>query len=146
MYALKAYYPLLSQYLAEKIKSSALFRFALVGGAGFIVDSLVFTGLFYLLEVPLIPARAVAFFCAATTTWWGNRIFTFNSVSKHIFRQWLSFFSGACLSAIPNFAAFSMVIELFGSTGVIPYLALVSGIVAGMFSNYLLCRVWVFAE
>jgi putative flippase GtrA len=132
--------------LPGRLLNSTFFRFAFVGGVGFLVDSAVFGLAWYLLSVPVHVARLIAFVCAATSTWWGNRIFTFDVRDEQFFRQWASFFSSACISAVPNFLVFSTVIYLFGKQGVIPFIALVCGTLTGMVSNYLLCKKWVFAN
>lgn len=132
--------------LSARWLNSTFFRFAFVGGVGFLVDSAVFALTWYLLSVPVHAARVVAFVCAATSTWWGNRVFTFHARDEQLFRQWASFFSSACLSAVPNFLVFSSVIYLFGKQGVIPFIALVCGTLTGMVSNYLLCKKWVFTR
>ncbi|PWI34199.1 polysaccharide biosynthesis protein GtrA [Vibrio albus] len=125
---------------------STFFRFAFVGGVGFLVDSAVFGLAWYLFSVPVHAARVISFVCAATATWWGNRIFTFDARERNIFRQWASFFSSACVSAIPNFLVFSVVIYLFGRQDIMPFVALVCGTLTGMVSNYLLCKKWVFVR
>ena len=139
-------YSLVQRIVPARIWGSTLFRFAFVGGAGFVVDSAVFAVGFYLLAVPVFPARMVSFVFAATATWLGNRIFTFNAREGSVFRQWLTFFTSACISALPNFMVFSLVVYLFGNEGYIPYAALVGGILVGMLSNYFLCKKWVFAS
>ncbi|EEX91927.1 hypothetical protein VIOR3934_03297 [Vibrio orientalis CIP 102891 = ATCC 33934] len=121
-----------------------LAKFALVGGIGFIADACAFALCFYLLEIPLIGSRLIAFVVAATVTWFGNRTFTFASQDRALAKQWLKFMSVACISAIPNFLAFKTILLLFGETGVMPMAALVVGVLVGMVSNYLFSSLWVF--
>ncbi|WED24245.1 GtrA family protein [Vibrio sp. JC009] len=132
--------------IPERTWNSHFFRFAIVGGVGFVVDSAVFAILFYLLGIPVFYARILSFICAATSTWMGNRLFTFGSRDGNLFQQWLRFFTSACISAIPNFTLFSGIIFVFGEQGLIPYIALVFGTLAGMFSNFFLAKKWVFAR
>ncbi|NOH79527.1 GtrA family protein [Vibrio sp. RE86] len=124
--------------------NSKLLRFALVGSIGFIADAFVFSVAFYLVELALTPARLIAFICAATVTWLGNRRLTFSNQEPNRFKQWLKFMLGASVSALPNFAMFKGTLWLLGEQGVIPMLALVAGILAGMVSNYLISAAWVF--
>lgn len=131
---------------------SKLFRFALVGGVGFIADALVFTLCLKWLALPMLQARLVAFICAATVTWVGNRCFTFSNYSRKRYVQrrlllvveWGKFMLSASVSAIPNFITFKLILTLFGNDGAIPYLALVLGILLGMVSNFILSSRWVF--
>lgn len=123
---------------------SKLLKFALVGSIGFIADAFVFSAAFYLAELALTPSRLVAFICAATVTWLGNRRLTFSNQEPNRFKQWLKFMLGASVSALPNFAAFKGALWLLGEQGVMPMLALVLGILAGMVSSYLISATWVF--
>ncbi|EKO3836170.1 GtrA family protein, partial [Vibrio harveyi] len=123
---------------------SRLLTFAMVGGVGFIVDTLIFMVLFQWAGVELMMARGLAFCVAATTTWLGNRCLTFSQSTKdRAFNQWQKFMLSASISALPNFAVFKVTTLLLGTQGTTVYIALVMGILAGMVSNYLLSMHWV---
>lgn len=126
-----------------------MMKFAVVGGVGFVVDAAMFAFCLYALSMPMLWARSVAFICAASTTWLGNRCFTFRSLTsqsgkRRRFEQWLKFIGCALISAIPNFVMFQTVILILGEQGIKPFVALIAGIIAGMMSNYLLSRHFVF--
>lgn len=126
---------------------SRLLTFAMVGGVGFIVDTLIFMVLFQWAGVELMMARGLAFCVAATTTWLGNRCLTFSQSTKdRAFNQWQKFMLSASISALPNFAVFKVTTLLLGTQGTTVYIALVMGILAGMVSNYLLSMHWVFKQ
>ncbi|MHC0518518.1 GtrA family protein [Vibrio harveyi] len=126
---------------------SRLLTFAMVGGVGFIVDTLIFMVLFQWAGVELMIARGLAFCVAATTTWLGNRCLTFSQSTKdRAFNQWQKFMLSASISALPNFAVFKVTTLLLGTQGTTVYIALVMGILAGMVSNYLLSVHWVFQQ
>ncbi|AIV06073.1 MULTISPECIES: GtrA family protein [Vibrio] len=126
---------------------SRLLTFAMVGGVGFIVDTLIFMVLFQWAGVELMIARGLAFCVAATTTWLGNRCLTFSQSTKdRAFNQWQKFMLSASISALPNFAVFKVTTLLLGTQGTTVYIALVMGILAGMVSNYLLSMHWVFQQ
>ncbi|WP_028109102.1 GtrA family protein [Ferrimonas futtsuensis] len=121
-------------------------KFALVGGTGFVVDMMVFTSL-HLAGLAPMEARGLAFLAAASTTWAGNRCFTFRDRSQgRAGRQWFRALTAALTSALPNFALFWLTLKLVGESWPGPQLALVAGIAAGTVSNYLLSSRWVFAE
>lgn len=123
-----------------------IIKFALVGGVGFVADALVFSLMFYLLGLPIMPARIIAFICAATVTWLGNRYFTFCQSDKcKPLGQWVKFMCGASFSAVPNLVAFQLIVWSFGPSKVVVYSALVIGILVGMLSNYFLSSRWVFS-
>ncbi|APP05054.1 GtrA family protein [Vibrio harveyi] len=126
---------------------SRLLTFAMVGGVGFIVDTLIFMVLFQWAGGELMIARGLAFCVAATTTWLGNRCLTFSQSTKdRAFNQWQKFMLSASISALPNFAVFKVTTLLLGTQGTTVYIALVMGILAGMVSNYLLSMHWVFQQ
>ncbi|HDM8236516.1 GtrA family protein [Vibrio campbellii] len=132
---------------ASLTRFSSLERFALVGGIGFVVDTLIFSLLFHVVGLELMAARSIAFLFAATTTWLGNRWLTFSQADKHNpFYQWLKFMASACISAVPNFATFKGWTLMFGTQGYMVFLALALGILVGMMSNYLLSSKWVFSQ
>ncbi len=120
-------------------------KFAIVGGIGFIVDASIFALSFYLLDLPIYSSRVIAFVCAATSTWLGNRLLTFSDRSQDPkLKQWFRFMMSATLSAIPNFVVFAFISAWLGSEGVSAMVALVCGVLAGMISNYTLSSKWVF--
>lgn len=121
-------------------------RFALVGGVGFLVDSSILIILFDGFETDLAPARAVAFFCAATSNWILNRVFTFGDtgLSGQRSLEWIRFVSSALLSAIPNLGAFFCLVKILPETLDWILFSMCCGILAGYFCNYQLARLWVF--
>lgn len=124
-----------------------LVKFALVGGIGFIADTTIFILLYQLIGIDILQARVLAFVVAATTTWCGNRCFTFsNRPLKNRFAQWIKFVTVACISALPNFLVFKLVANQIGSYFLGVYIALAIGVLVGMMSNYLLSDRWVFAK
>lgn len=138
----------------KRLQQHRLLKFALVGGIGFIADALVFMLCAYLFYLPLLWARGIAFCCAASVTWFGNRRFTFRQGQapwqtdniKNLLSQWLTFMSCALISALPNFLVFQSIILGLGKQGWVPLFALTAGVLVGMLSNYVLSSRWVFRE
>ncbi|WP_122081727.1 GtrA family protein [Vibrio coralliirubri] len=127
-----------------------MIKFAMVGAGGFVVDCAVFALLHYVIGLPLMTARIGSFIVAATTTWFGNRVLTFefkgqgNWSEKLV--QWQKFMFSASISAIPNLLCFKLMTELLPAfTGAV-FIAMTVGILVGMVSNYLLSQYWVFAR
>lgn len=119
--------------------------FAFVGSVGFVVDAAIFALLFELLEITALKARIIAFICAATTTWIGNRVLTFrHRVRTSRLMQWKKFMVASCFSALPNLLVFKVSLELLPKTQFAPYIALILGVLTGMLSNYTLSSRWVF--
>ncbi|KZM38648.1 MAG: GtrA family protein [Marinomonas sp.] len=148
---------------------SSFFRFALVGGLGFIVDLSVYALLS--LIMPPLYARAIAFWCAVTSNWYLNRYFTFatnitdesNEADK--LKQWFLFAITSLIAFVPNMGIYYLMMQ-FGQEdnlqtflpasllpafveaslliSIWPYFALVPGVIAGMLVNFIAAKYWVF--
>lgn len=121
-------------------------KFALVGGAGFIVDTTILILLYDFIGFGLLLARTIAFVVAATSNWILNRQFTFNrdrhSGTKST--QWLRFVSSAMISALPNLGIFYLIMLLLPESLPNIIFAMSCGILAGYYCNYRLAKSWVF--
>lgn len=134
--------------LAINRRFTHLAHFALIGGIGFVIDACVFSAVYYGMEGPLMFSRIVAFLCAATTTWYGNRILTFavRDVQQAKLRQWGKSMCSAMLSGFPNFVVFKFTTNILGTEGIFIFIALILGVGVGMLSNYALSCYWVFPD
>lgn len=119
-------------------------RFAMVGGAGFVVDAATYAIGIYVLALPIELARVIAFALAASTTWFGNRCWTFGVVDQSVSRQWSKSFISALVSSLPNLGVFKLTLFFLGKDDWALWIALVTGVLAGMFFNYVLSSRWVF--
>jgi len=142
-----------------------LLKFAGVGSIGFIVDAAVMFALsFHILPM---PARALAFWVAASSNWWLNRQFTFkHHDTTRPLQQWRRFLTVSCIGFIPNWGCYGVLMQIVDinllsafliesdanpnlvslNTMAWPFVAMVPGVLLGMLSNYLLAERWVFRE
>ncbi|CAH6923548.1 GtrA domain-containing protein [Vibrio chagasii] len=127
-----------------------IIRFAAVGVGGFVVDCTVFSLLHYLAALPLMSARIGAFIAAATITWLGNRVLTFEFKEQdgwsYKLIQWQKFMLSASISAIPNLLCFKLTTEMLPAFDGAVFVAMAMGILVGMVTNYLFSQYWVFAR
>jgi putative flippase GtrA len=116
--------------------------FALVGGAGFVVDAGMFLLLVQVLGANIYPARVASWLIAATFTWRLNRTLTFGNADRRgLWRQWLRFLAANLGGGLVNLALSAL---LIGPVGVAPVLAIACGSIAGLLWNFLASRKFVF--
>jgi len=121
-------------------------RFAVIGALGVPVDWVV---LHAMIDAGLArdAARLVAWFCAASFTWVGNRYFTFAAKRAHgaaIFQEWLRFLGANSIGGVANVGTFFLLTHFaspaFNSTNI----AFVCGVLVGLVFNFTLSKKLVF--
>ncbi len=118
-------------------------RFAVVGGAGFIVD----TACVYALrgEFGLYGAGLIAWAVAVTANWLMNRLWTFRGQGGGpAHRQFLRYVAVNLVGFVLNRGAYALMVTFVAAAAAEPVLATAAGAVAGMFANYFLSRAMVF--
>jgi putative flippase GtrA len=131
------------------VTRSRFLRFAVVGGAGFLVDEAVLTILHYLIGLDRYSARAVSIFCAATFTWWGNRNLTFSEHAAsggaaELAREWLKFMAANGVGALVNYATYTLCVSFAPAPFGNPLLATAIGVGVGLVFNFTLSKRFVF--
>jgi len=116
-------------------------RFAAVGIMGFIADISSFYILLNIFEFGVFDARAIAFIIAVMVTWLGNRLVTFKNIKKEKKTiQLLKYVMVALSAGAINLFIFNSMILW----GIKTEIAFVSGVLTGMFVNYLGVKFGVF--
>lgn len=115
-------------------------KFALVGLSGLVLD----TGTVYLLRsiIGLTIATLIAYFVAATSNWFINRLWTFHGLSekRHLLYQWFKFIITNSLGFILNRGTVFILFFLSSTCETHPVIALMAGAIAGMFANFNMSR------
>lgn len=122
-------------------------QFGIVGGTGFVVDTLIYFALQIYFGLGHNLARAISFWPAATWNWIWNRTITFThrEKSKHL-TQWLSFLATSLAGFAMNFGAYTVL------TAYVPFFiehkffALIIGVLVGMGFNFMMARIFVFKQ
>jgi len=118
-------------------------RFGSVGFVGFLVDTAVVYGTRG--WIGLYWSGLLSYLFAATCTWGLNRIWTFRGIgSGPLYRQWLAFLAANGLGFVLNRGAYVLLVTFSATCAAHPVLAILAGIVAGMFVNFHLSRKVVF--
>ncbi len=142
---------LLETWRRRRSGLSELFRFGLVGTAGFFFDIAVLR-LYMLLVGDLFSpgdspywGQAVAWFFAATFTWWLNRQFTFrNHERTNPFKQWAHFLVVNASGGIANYVVYAALVALVPIFHTWPAAAVALGTLVGLVFNYTGSRRLVF--
>jgi putative flippase GtrA len=128
-----------------------LFRFGLVGTAGFVFDIAVLRlyiltvgDLFRTGDAPFC-GQAVAWFFAATFTWWLNRQFTFrNHERPYPLRQWVQFLVVNASGGLANYAVYALLVAFVAFFHAWPAAAVAIGTLVGLIFNFTGSRKLVF--
>ena len=135
----------MSKVLAALSRLSIL-RFAVIGAAGMPVDWVV---LHLMMDAGLARdgARLIAWVCAATFTWLGNRYFTFAGQRAHgaaIFQEWLRFLGANSIGGVANVGTFFLLTHFASPPFNDTNLAFVFGVLVGLVFNFTLSKKLVF--
>lgn len=123
-------------------------RFSVIGAGGFVVD----VGVLYLmthLGLDLYSARAVSFLVAATSTWLGNRHFTFSAGRRPpsgLRGEWAAYMGAMTLGGLVNYGVYALLIANFDFFRQQPWLAVAGGTGAGLLINFILARRILYRE
>ncbi len=118
-------------------------RFGTVGAIGFWFD----TGTVYAARgwLGLYGAGLLAYFVAATVTWWLNRRWTFRFRGDgSALRQWARFLLANGAGFVLNRGLYAILVTVSPLCAAYPVLAVAAGCFAGMFSNFGLSKALVF--
>ncbi|MGI9275341.1 MAG: GtrA family protein [Endozoicomonas sp.] len=121
-------------------------KFGLVGASGFVVDMGIYTLLGSLLGVPHLLARGGSYWVAASWNWFWNRTFTFSNApkDKKAF-QWGKYLSMCLVSFFPNWGTYYLMTTYVPFFSEYKQLALVAGVLAGMFFNFTFASLFIFS-
>ena len=122
--------------------SGQFLRFGIVGTAGYLVDISVLYLMHYL-GMDLYSGRIISFIVAATTTWIGNRLFTFKrskSSRKKLTSEWASYIAAMSLGGIANYSTYAMLITYLTIFREHLWLAVAAATGVGMLINFVLAR------
>ncbi len=129
----------------QRLFALKIFRFALVGVLGFLVDAgflQLFSSVF---KIDLYISQVIAFLIAASVTWYFNRNFTFkNGNPSNKKREWSLYLVLNTVGGLINYAVYALSIAKLPLTHHYPILALALGSIAGLIFNFFSSKYIVF--
>jgi putative flippase GtrA len=117
-----------------KAEAPLFLRFALVGGAGFLVDAGVLATLHYLVGLDPFSARVVSVAVATLVTWRLNRVLTFGASERSQAHEGMRYATVAAFAVGLNYLVYALSLILW--RGLPPIAALVIGTAAAMGFSY----------
>jgi len=126
-------------------RSPKIIRFALVGCAGFCVDTGVLYLALYVLEMSYYGGRIISYAIAASSTWYMNRRFTFaDTRNDNRLREWMRFVTLNLFGGGVNYGVYAAYISMHAGSSAVPAVGVALGSIAGMLVNFYLSRRLVF--
>ena len=115
-----------------------LARFALVGGLGFITDTATLYLLMFTFGFDPYRGRALSFLVGVTTTWLGNRHYTFpdRAAPRGRSREWLRFLTVSAPTALVNYGLYAALIATLPLAARHPVVAVAVATLASFLLNF----------
>jgi putative flippase GtrA len=132
----------------ERLLRSRFLRFALVGGAGFVVNEAALAAALRLGHLDKYSGWLCAFLVAVTFTWWGNRTLTFRDIAarKGLLGEWAAFLVANSLGAVANFGVYSALVTFAAKPFGDPFVAVAAGTLVGLMFNFAASQRFVFRD
>lgn len=118
----------------------------MVGTIGFVVDSTVLLLLTHYLSIAPLPARVCSFVIAATITWRLNRNYTFESLAKSAWREWIKYLLATAFGGACNVAMFKAWVLLTNETAANLVIGVAVGSIAAMVLNFFIAKKLIFKD
>ena len=119
--------------------------FAIIGTAGFVVDSAVLLAAIKLGHYGPYLSRLFSYLAAATFTWAANRRFTFPAAQRSgRAAQWARFVATNAVGGAANLGTYAWLIAHVPTVAHWPVLGVAAGSLAGLLINFSLSRSLVF--
>jgi putative flippase GtrA len=119
--------------------------FSLVGAIGFLVDTTVLYSLIHGFDSGLYVSRIASYLAAASTTWWLNSRYTFDSSTKENYViQWVKFLWLNAFGGLINYGVYALLVASWSIATTQPVIAVAFGSIAGLVVNFNLSKRFVF--
>ena len=125
--------------------SKTFIGFAFIGGLAFIVDAAILV-VALKLGAGLYGGRFLSYICAATFTWYFNRVFTFKNNDPKILLQWARFLSANSIGGAVNYTVYAICVSFLELVSKYPVIGVAVGSISGLMINFFLSKHMVFKK
>jgi putative flippase GtrA len=133
---------------AQYLLRHSFIRFALVGAAGYVVDTGVLAWDTSVLGLDFKTGRALSIFVAMACTWLGNRYLTFRDrrarTLSGALQEWLKFMGANGVGAVVNYGTSVLLVAYAAQPLNHRFVAQACGVLAGLVFNFTLSKKLVF--
>ena len=116
--------------------SKSLLFFGFFGALGFLIDGFICQFLFLSLKLNLNYARVFSIFCSMNFSWILNRTFTFKTLMKKSFFEWVLYLSILAIGGTINYLTFLTFLSIVDSSLFNMWIAISLGSLTGLFFNF----------
>ena len=128
----------------KRLEKSHFFRFAMVGGMGFLTEALVIHFGTTYFGMGVIAVRVPSFILAVFVTWYLNRSYTFNMRHKSFRESFPPYIAANSVGLGLNFLSYTAIALVFPSMQPYPLLILAIGSFVGMGFNFCASNFFIF--
>jgi putative flippase GtrA len=121
--------------------------FASIGAAAYFVDAGVLAAVMHFGTGPYL-GRGISWLCAATFTWYLNRIRTFRDTGgrEAAGTQWLRFLAANSVGGVINLSVYGVAILASSTVRNWPWVGVALGSAVGLVANFFLSKRYVFEK
>lgn len=128
------------------LEQSHVFRFAMVGGTGFLTEALVIWLGTTFLGMGVIAVRVPSFILAVLVTWYLNRSYTFDMAHKTFRESFPPYVAANSVGLGLNFLSYTAAALVFPVMQQWPILLLAVGSLVGMGFNFCAAKFFIFKK
>jgi putative flippase GtrA len=131
----------------ESLKSNKFIRFSIIGGIGFLIDLFIFFLAIQIFDSSVYLSRLFSALCAASFTWYGNRLITFSMPKREaLWKEWINYIYVMIPGNIMNYLVFFLIVFNIGDNIIILFIAISLGVISGLIINFNLSKIFVFID
>ena len=128
-------------YFLEGFVSSSRFRFLIIGGLAFLIDTGLLWVINYRLDITAWVSKLISFFVALSFTYFGNRFYTFADARKCLkLNNMFANYGSYCISQLAGAGLNVVLFSFMTNFGFPLFVSAVISAAGGVFLNYVMAK------